>query len=304
MTESELELDRMAQTIGAMRNGIEPENSTSDVIDESTVQQQNGYMVCVLASGSGGNATFIQYGHTRILIDAGISCRRISQGLETVCGCTLQDLDALFVTHEHRDHIYGIPTILKKSAIPIYTTLETWQAMGSKIAAYQDRFVRLTRKVGLGELQIIPFSISHDAARPVGYSLLAGENKVTVATDLGYISQEVEEAAAYSDILVLEANHDEALLRKGPYPMSLQERILSQWGHLSNTTAAELLARLPRKRMMKVLLAHRSAKNNSPAVTVATMRKILTNAGITIGQDMLLRLACQRGNVRFQDREE
>lgn len=304
MTESELRLQHMARTIGAVRKSNEYREEDIPDDSEPDVEKQNGYLVCVLASGSSGNATFVQYGNTRILIDAGISYTRINKGLEAVCGCTVADLDALFITHEHTDHVAGLPMVLKRSHIPVYTTLETWQHIGNdKIADYQDRFVRLTRKVGLGDVQVIPFSISHDAARPVGYTILSGADKMTIATDLGYVSEEVEQAVAYSDILVLEANHDEDLLRNGPYPYALQQRILGRFGHLSNNTAAELLARLPHKNMMKVFLAHRSAKNNTPAATVATMRSVLTDAGICIGQDMLIRLACQKGNVRFQEGE-
>ena len=298
MTESELELHRLAQQIGVSRGEPAP-------IEEKTVllpEVQNGYMVCVLASGSSGNATFIRYGNTRVLIDAGISYSRIKKGLESTCGCTISDLDAIFITHEHTDHVAGLPMVLKHSHVPICTTLETWQHTNG-IDDYQNRFMRLTRRVGLGDIQIVPFSISHDAAHPVGYTILSGTDKVTFATDLGYVSPDVEAAAAYSDILILESNHDEELLRNGPYPAFLQNRILGALGHLSNTAAAELLTRLPRKNMMKVFLAHRSEKNNTPTATVATMRNILGNAGICIGQDLLLRLACQKGNVRFQEGE-
>ena len=186
--------------------------------------------------------------------------------------------------------------------LPVYMTAETWQAIGRKVEGFQDRFVRLTRRVGLKDIQVIPFAISHDAVRPVGYTVCHGESKITLATDLGCVSPDVAAAAAYADILILEANHDEGMVRNGPYPYPLQQRILGRWGHLSNKTAAAFLAGLPTKGVMRVLLAHRSEKNNTPALALHTMRTILSQAGRVIGQDILLRLACQKGSVRFQER--
>ena len=186
--------------------------------------------------------------------------------------------------------------------MPVYTTAETWQAMGRKTEGFDHRFVRLTRRVALKDIEVTPFAISHDAARPVGYSLRHGDAKITLATDLGFISPDVAAAAAYADILVLEANHDEEMVRNGPYPYALQQRILGRWGHLSNKTAASFLASLPTKGLMRVLLAHRSEKNNTPSLALHTMRTVLSQAGRVVGQDILLRLACQDGSVRFQER--
>lgn len=306
MTESEFQLQQLAQSIGKARRQAgcaAPADTTAGLADIPNVggeARHKDCLVSMLASGSKGNAAYIRCGHTHILIDAGISCRRIEKGLQQY-GCSLHDLDAVFITHEHADHVNGITTLLKRTQIPVYTTQETWQAMGRKVEAFPDRFVRLTRRVGLKDIQVVPFAISHDAARPVGYTVYHGDSKITLATDLGYISQDVEQAAAYSDILILEANHDEEMVKNGPYPYALQNRILSRWGHLSNRTAAAFLAQLPAKRMMRVLLAHRSEKNNTPALSLHTVRSILGQYGKVIGQDILLRLACQHGQVRYQE---
>ena len=174
--------------------------------------------------------------------------------------------------------------------------------MGRKTDGFDHRFVRLTRRVALKDIEVTPFAISHDAARPVGYSLRHGDAKITLATDLGYVSPDVAAAAAYADILVLESNHDEEMVRNGPYPYALQQRILGRWGHLSNKTAAAFLASLPTKGLMRVLLAHRSEKNNTPSLALHTMRTVLAQSGRVMGQDILLRLACQDGSVRFQER--
>lgn len=323
MTESEIRLAQLAQSIGRARriaSGAavteEPAGYPSLAADFSqtksaavsedggsflksqTVSHNGNCLVSLLASGSSGNAAFIRCGRTCVLIDAGISCRRIEKGLRRF-GYALSDLDAVLITHEHTDHVSGLPVLLKRTHMPVYTTQETWQAIGNKILPYMDRFVRLPRRLSLGEMQIVPFATSHDAARSVGYSLYHGDCKITLATDLGCITPDVMTAASWSDMLILEANHDETMLRNGPYPYALQQRILGNQGHLSNRTAAEFLSSLPRRGMVKVLLAHRSEHNNTPALTVQTMRDVLTGHGLVIGQDMLLRLASATGSVRF-----
>lgn len=308
MTESELRLEQLALSIGRARQeaGCAAVQSDTSAVLQEDIPAMGGEarhrecLVSMLASGSKGNAAFIRCGRTNILIDAGISCRRIEQGLKAY-GCSLSELDAVFITHEHADHVNGLATLLKKTDIPVYTTQETWSHMSRKINEYSGRFVRLPRRVGLKDIQVVPFLISHDAARPVGYTIYHGDSKITLATDLGYISHDVEMAAAYSDILILEANHDEEMLKNGPYPYVLQNRILSRWGHLSNRDAAAFLARVPSKGRMKVLLAHRSEKNNTPALALHTVRSVLSQGGRVVGQDILLRLACQSGHVRFQE---
>lgn len=306
MTENELQLQQLAQAIGKVRKQagcaapIIAEHEQADIPALGGEARHKDCLVSMLASGSKGNAAYIRCGNTHILIDAGISCRRIEKGLQQY-GSSLADLDAIFITHEHTDHVNGITTLLKRTQVPVYTTQETWQAMGRRIEDFPGRFVRLTRRVGLKNIQVVPFAISHDAARPVGYTIYHGDSKITLATDLGYISQEVAQAAAYTDILILEANHDEEMVKNGPYPYALQNRILSRWGHLSNRTAASFLAQLPMKHRMRVLLAHRSEKNNTPALSLHTVRSILGQHGKLVGRDILLRLACQHGQVRYQE---
>lgn len=318
MTGEEWQLQQLACSVALIREGreslpaepapAEPAEPVIAGLDDTEMAEPEGIVegqdcqVHLLASGSKGNAAFIRCGTTQILIDAGISYRRISKGLER-SGTSVDQLDAVFITHEHSDHVAGLPMLLKHSHMPVYTTLPTWQGIGRKIEGYEDRFVRLTRRVGLGDMQVVPFSISHDAARPVGYTMYGGGCKVTLATDLGYVSPDVEAAASYADILILEANHDEDMLRNGPYPYMLQQRILGTRGHLSNRAAADLLTRLPRRNMMKIVLAHRSEKNNTPALSLQTLRSVLQEAGVRIGQDVLLRLACQKGQVRFENKE-
>ena len=308
MTECERQLQEMALSIQEARReaGCEtkvtvPEPSMDAIPNLGGEARSGDCLVSMLASGSKGNAAYIRCGKTNILIDAGISCRRIEKGLKRY-GCALGDLDAVFITHEHSDHVGGLATLLKRTDMPVYTTAETWQAMGRKTDGFDHRFVRLTRRVALKDIEVTPFAISHDAARPVGYSLRHGDAKITLATDLGYVSPDVAAAAAYADILVLESNHDEEMVRNGPYPYALQQRILGRWGHLSNKTAAAFLASLPTKGLMRVLLAHRSEKNSTTTQALHTMPTEHAQSGRCIGQVILLRLACQDGSVRFQER--
>ena len=201
--------------------------------------------VYALASGSAGNATYVRCGNTRVLIDAGISFKRIKDELKKL-DCRPEDLDGLFLTHEHEDHIKGIGTLLKQTDIPVYGTKETWEALGDKIDSYRHRFIRLTKKVPFASADIYPFSISHDAANPVGYCIYSNRKKITVVTDLGFVTDTVRQALDGSHVLLLEANHDIDMLRYGPYPVSLRNRILGTKGHLSNEGAGWAVVNMER----------------------------------------------------------
>lgn len=302
MRDNEQTLQDLAHTVGCIRQrhllNTAAGTPESVPVRKETMRKKD-CLVSMLASGSKGNCAYISCGNTRILIDAGISCRRVETGLRRY-GCTLADIDAVFLTHEHQDHVSGLRTLLKKSQMPVYTTRETWQAIGNAVVGHQNRFMPVMRRTQVGEMQIVPFAISHDAARPVGYSVYHEQVKVTLATDLGKITPAVLQAAAYSDIFILEANHDEQMVRNGAYPYYLQQRILGQLGHLSNRTAAAFLREVPNKGRMQVLLAHRSETNNTPSLALRTVRTILSQGGRAVGQDVILRLAGQHGAVRME----
>lgn len=235
--------------------------------------------VNVLASGSSGNSTYISIGQAKILIDAGISNRRIQQSLKQL-GMTIDQLDAIFITHEHRDHICGLETLLKKYEVPVYATAATWQAMYLK-ERLPEKWCRLLQPQTLvKDVKIEPFRISHDAADPVGYCLYGEESKCSMVTDLGFVTEGVKQAVALSDILVLESNHDVEMLKEGNYPVYLKRRILSNRGHLSNLDAGWLLAKLPRKSHTHVFLAHLSQENNSPQMAEKTVKSVLESQHI------------------------
>lgn len=241
----------------------------------------------VLASGSTGNAILVEMGNRRILVDAGISCRRIERGLAAV-GMQVGELDGVVITHEHSDHIKGIPIMVKKHRIPIYARRSTWACMpaGEKIPSECRR--EIGDKINFGPLQVIPFPISHDAADPVGFSFCCQDRKWVVATDLGMITRSVAEALAHADVAVLESNHDIEMLQTGPYPYYLKQRIRGKKGHLSNYEAGYLLARIPRARQMQVFLAHLSQHNNVPLLAERTVSEVLNNHDCVVGEDVIL----------------
>ncbi|MBQ9377152.1 MAG: MBL fold metallo-hydrolase [Schwartzia sp.] len=230
--------------------------------------------VSVLASGSKGNATFVEMDGVRVLIDAGISARRIAQGLSAL-SVPLSALDAILVTHEHSDHIAGLRTLLKRTTAPLYARPGTLRALPEELPG--ERLCALHDMTEIGPVRVSAFSIPHDAADPVGY-VLSGSGRCVVATDIGHVTEEVRGAVEGADILVLEANHDVTMLRKGPYPWPLKQRILGARGHLANDEAARTLARL-RRPPKRVFLAHLSETNNLPELAEQTVRGILAAGG-------------------------
>ena len=237
----------------------------------------NSFEVDVLASGSKGNSTLIRAGNTAILIDAGISCRRIVTGL-AACGLEPQDLNGILITHEHTDHVAGLEVLSKKIPnVPIFANEKTWGRIAIRRNLTNQQRRVFPRGCVLGNIRVESFKVPHDAVDTVGYKLFYKNDKCTYLTDCGYITNECEQAVEGSRTLILEANHDETLLRNGPYPKMLQDRIAGRWGHLSNTTAGNFLVELLSK-PEEVFLAHLSEQNNTEAIAFNTVHAILANA--------------------------
>ena len=218
-------------------------------------------IVSVLASGSKGNAIFVEMDGARVLIDAGVGVRRVGRELSSL-SASLDSLDAIFITHEHSDHVAGLRTLLRHTDAPVYTRPGTLRAITESG----------------GDLPAERLFAIHDAADPVGYEI-TGSRKCTVATDLGFVTDEVRSAMEGSDVLVFEANHDLAMLRKGPYPWPLKQRILGNRGHLANDEAGRAIAGL-RSRPQKIILAHLSETNNRPAIAEETVSHLLAESGV------------------------
>ena len=233
--------------------------------------------VLVLASGSKGNAVYVELDGTRILLDAGISATRIRNGLAEN-GIDAATLDGVLITHEHIDHVAGLATLEKWYHLPIYSREGTFRHMGNLAKLPSDCLHAIEDEFVLGNVRIEAFSTLHDAADPVGYRICGSEN-CTLATDLGFVSSSVQEALEGADVLVLEANHDPGILKNGSYPWPLKQRILSNRGHLANSDAAWALARM-RQVPGYVFLAHLSEENNRPELAKNTIQAILEQQGV------------------------
>lgn len=253
---------------------------------------------CTIASGSSGNCTYIGTEHTKILIDAGISGRKIEEGLAEL-KLTGEAIDALFITHEHVDHIKGAGILSRRFDIPVFATAETWAAMeGSlgKIAPSNKRVIYADEVCPVNDICVKPFAIPHDAAEPVGYTVFNGARKITLATDIGHVTDTVRENIEGSDLLLLESNHDIDLLRKGSYPWPLKQRILGEKGHLSNAAAGELLAEVMTGKTKYVFLGHLSEENNDPHLAYETVEKILRQNRIEVGKHLKMDMASRSRN--------
>ncbi|MFB6365819.1 MBL fold metallo-hydrolase [Paenibacillus elgii] len=223
-----------------------------------------GIRFCVLGSGSTGNATVVATEEGKVLIDAGLSAKKIDQLLKER-GMSASELDAILVTHEHADHIKGLGAVARKYDLPVYANEKTWAELDRQIGeiAEENRCVMKTGEMlELGSLQVESYGISHDAAEPVGYCFYHEEEKLSVATDLGYMSSKVKEKIQDSDVLVLESNHDIEMLRMGRYPWNIKRRILSDVGHLSNEAAGIGLVDVMTAKTKRVYLAHLSRDHN------------------------------------------
>ena len=252
-----------------------------------TIGKVHKMQIHVLASGSSGNSIYIAIGGARILVDAGISARRIERSLAGI-GVGAGELDALLVTHEHSDHIKGLGVFSRKFKIPVYARPKAWEKIGLQDSLPSEARRELPGSLDIGAVRIEPFKISHDAADPVGFCLYYHRCKCTVVTDLGVVTRPVEEALANADVVVLEANHDIEMLNNGPYPYFLKKRISSNVGHLSNLEAAKLLERSPRKGPMHVFLAHLSQQNNHPDLAENTVAGHLSCRGCEVGREIVL----------------
>ena len=249
---------------------------------------------CPLYSGSSGNCLFVQYGSTRLLIDAGKSGKTVADALTRI-GADPGTISGLLITHEHSDHILGAGILARKYGIPVYATSETWRAMEEKIGKVPtglQREICAESEFWLGDIGVSPFSIPHDAADPVGYRLYGGRISISTATDLGCFTENVYSHIRGSDMVLLESNHDPDMLKRNPhYNAALKRRILGNLGHLSNEACADALVRLIRGGTRNVLLGHLSGENNTPELAMDVNRRITEREGIRQGQDVNLGIA-------------
>lgn len=232
-----------------------------------------GVSLTVLASGSKGNSTVVASSSTRLLVDCGLSCKETCARL-LKAGISPETIDAILITHEHSDHVSGVHVMAKKFRLPVFMTgptHATWQryfkdSAGNAVRAERLEVFQPGRAFQVGDIEVMPFTIPHDAADPVGFTFLAEGVKLGVATDLGYIAQNVKDHLRGCHGLMIESNHDIEMLRIGPYPWSVKQRVLSRVGHLSNDALAEFLASDYDGDAAFLILAHLSEQNNHPEI--------------------------------------
>ncbi len=246
--------------------------------------------ISTFASGSSGNCTLVSTGDTHILIDAGISMRRITANL-TQMQLKPGDISGVLVTHEHKDHISGIATMTKYHGLPLYAPPGVAACLAQiPGAARCIREIAPGEAFGIGDAEIRAFHTPHDVPESVGYSILA-DQKFGFCTDLGHITDEVANGLEGSDVVMIEANHDLSMLKQGRYPYFLKRRILSDYGHLSNVESGKLALWLARHGTRGIILGHLSQENNRPSVAMQTVSEALQDGGYEPGKDLSLSLA-------------
>ena len=248
---------------------------------------------CPLFSGSSGNSYYIGSASSGILVDAGRTAKQLINMLD-FCGIEISAVKAIFVTHEHSDHVKGLRVLASRYHLPVYSSFGTLSAldnMGCLNGNFQSEVID-ERGVECSGVFIKPFHTSHDSAESVGYCIQTQDGRsVAISTDLGYMSDEVRGAISGIDLVVLESNHDIGMLNNGPYPYPLKKRILSATGHLSNLACADELCALAESGTMRFVLAHLSSENNTPELAYQTSLCSLTLAGLKLGTDFELCVA-------------
>lgn len=233
------------------------------------------FKVCTLCSSSKGNCTFITSGNTNILVDCGIKAEKIAEFFESEK--VDAKIDAVVITHEHIDHIFGLKSLIKKQNPKIYAADSVRYLINERLGVNNLEVIN-ENGFDVGDIFVVPFRTKHDSIMPYGYTFVNDGKRISVATDMGYVTSEVRDNLLMSDAIVLESNHDGRMLKQGNYPYRLKVRIAGEGGHLSNDDAGKLVSELAEGKLKKVLLAHLSEQNNLPELAYSTVeRYVLKN---------------------------
>lgn len=239
--------------------------------------------LCSIASGSSGNCIYVGSERTNLLVDAGISAKRIENGLSGI-DILPDSLQGILITHEHSDHVQGLGIMARRYHIPIYATYGTAEAVRKskslgEIPEGLFHLIKADEDFMIGDIQVESFATFHDAKEPVGYTMQAGGHKVGIATDLGKYDDHIVSRMQDSDLMLVEANHDVNMLMVGKYPYYLKQRILGDYGHLSNDTCADLISKLISSKFQYIYLAHLSKENNYEELAYETVCCELADRG-------------------------
>ena len=235
---------------------------------------------CSLYSGSSGNSLFIETQNTKLLVDAGVSSRKIETALNDI-NIDPSTLDGILITHEHADHVQGLGTLSKKFDLPVFVNQETLDAMPKqrdKIADKNIKTFKVTDKFEIGDLRIKPFSIPHDAVNPCGFNIWKDNKKISIATDIGHMTNPILKNLEESLFIMLEANYDPEVLRCSSYPFTLKSRIAGPTGHLPNEMAGKTISHLLKSGLKNAMLGHLSKESNFPELAYQTvMDELISN---------------------------
>jgi len=232
-----------------------------------------------LGSGSQGNATLAEFGSTRILIDAGLAAKTLGRRLESL-GVPPESLSAVLLSHEHHDHAQGAELFSRRYGVPVFSSIETLEALDRSPVHFSGWYpLEHAGITEIGAVRVDAFPVPHDAARPVGFVLESGGVRAGIVTDLGHATTLVVERLRGCHVLMVESNHDDAMLVNGPYPWQVKQRVSSRFGHLSNAETGQLLERVVDETCQAVVLAHLSEHNNTPELALAATRRALRRAG-------------------------
>jgi len=255
---------------------------------------------CTLFSGSGGNCSYIGCGGNGVLIDAGVSAKKIEQALLDR-EILPQSIQAILITHEHIDHVQGIKTLVKRYHFPLYGSRGTLEALAaSGLIPPEAELHEMDGVQAVGDMQVRSFRTSHDSAESVGYTVeTATGRRVGICTDTGVITKDAWDAVQGCHLVQMESNHDVDMVRFGSYPYPLKQRILSDNGHLSNDTCAKALPILAQNGATRFVLSHLSPNNNTPTLAYATSLNALTDAGLTSGIDYILKVSAPISEERW-----
>jgi phosphoribosyl 1,2-cyclic phosphodiesterase len=236
---------------------------------------------CILASGSSGNAAFLSTGNTRILIDAGLSMKELARRLALI-GESLESIDAILISHEHSDHVAGLPVLARSKKVRARIFLTRLTAPAIDWGGGQPRLETFQAGAAftVGDVEVTSFSIPHDALDPVAFCLEAGGARIGIVTDLGYIPASIKFHLRHTDLLMLESNHDLDMLKVGPYPWSIKQRVMSRVGHLSNLGMSEFLMQDLDPSTHRLVLGHLSEQNNHPEIVRMIASQSLEERGL------------------------
>ena len=228
---------------------------------------------CSLYSGSSGNSLFIETKNTKLLVDAGVSSKKIETALNDI-NIDPKSLDGVLITHEHTDHVQGLGTLSKKFDLPVFVNQETLDAMPKQRDKISDKNIKtfkISDKFEIGDLKIKPFSIPHDAANPCGFSIWKDNKKISIATDIGHMTNPILKSLEESLFIMLEANYDPEILRCSSYPFTLKSRIAGSIGHLPNEMAGKTISHLLKSGLKNAMLGHLSKESNFPELAYQTV---------------------------------